>query len=53
MSQMPGMEPDVRPEVITRIDEDIKAVNDKFAQTVPEYQTVGQLANIGGSVAAS
>ncbi len=48
MSSMPGLEPDVRPEVITRIDEDIKAVNEKFSQTVPEYQTVGHLANLGG-----
>jgi hypothetical protein len=47
MSQMPGMEQDVRPEVIARIDEDIKAVNEKFSLTVPEYQTVGQLANLG------
>lgn len=53
MSQMPGMEPDVRPEVIRQIDEDIKAVNEKFAQTVPEYQTVGQLASIGGSISAA
>jgi len=53
MSQMPGLEPDVRPEVITRIDEDIKAVNEKFSQTVPEYQTVGQLANIGGGERAA
>jgi hypothetical protein len=53
MLQMPGLEPDVRPEVITRIDEDIKAVNEKFAQTVPEYQTVGQLANIGGAERAT
>lgn len=53
MSQMPGMEPDVRPEVIQQIDEDIKAVNEKFAQTVPEYQTVGQLASIGGSISAA
>jgi len=53
MSQMPGLEPDVRPEVITRIDEDIKAVNEKFSQTVPEYQTVGQLANIGGAERAA
>ena len=53
MSQMPGLEPDVRPEVIARIDEDIKALNEKFAQTVPEYQTVGQLASIGGSERAA
>jgi hypothetical protein len=53
MAQMPGMEPDVRPDVIARIDEDIKAVNEKFAQTVPEYQTVGQLASIGGSISAA
>jgi len=53
MSQMPGMEPDVRPEVIARIDDDIKAVNEKFSQTVPEYQTVGQLASIGGSERAA
>ncbi|HEX7337149.1 MAG TPA: hypothetical protein VF252_08075 [Gemmatimonadales bacterium] len=53
MSPMPGMEPDVRPEVIRQIDEDIKAVNEKFAQTVPEYQTVGQLASLGGSISAA
>jgi hypothetical protein len=53
MSQMPGMEVDVRPEVIEQIDEDIKALNEKFAHTVPEYQTVGQLASIGGSVSAA
>jgi hypothetical protein len=53
MSQMPGLEPDVRPEVIARIDEDIKALNEKFSQTVPEYQTVGQLASIGGSERAA
>ncbi len=53
MSSMPGLEPDVRPQVITRIDEDIKAINEKFSQTVPEYQTVGQLANIGGAERAT
>ncbi len=53
MSAMPGLEPDVRPEVIARIDEDIKAVNEKFSLTVPEYQTVGQLANIGSSERAA
>lgn len=53
MAQMPGMELDVRPEVIAQIDEDIKAVNHKFEHTVPEYQTVGQLASIGGSVIAA
>jgi hypothetical protein len=53
MSPMPGLEPDVRPEVIARIDDDIKAVNEKFSQTVPEYKTVGQLANIGGSERAA
>jgi hypothetical protein len=53
MSQMPGLEVDVRPEVIARIDDDIKAVNEKFSETVPEYQTIGQLASIGGSVRAA
>lgn len=53
MSPIPALEPDVRPEVIARIDEDIKAVNEKFSQTVPEYQTVGQLASMGGSERAA
>ncbi len=53
MPQMPGLEPDVRPEVITRIDEVIKAVNEKFDHTIPEYQTVGQLASVGGSFSAA
>jgi hypothetical protein len=33
--------------VIERIDHYIKAVNDKFEHTMPEYQTVGQLATLG------
>jgi hypothetical protein len=38
---------DSRSEVIARIDYFIKAINDKFEQTMPEYQTVGQLATLG------
>jgi hypothetical protein len=33
--------------VIARIDYYIKAINEKFEQTMPEYQTVGQLATLG------
>jgi hypothetical protein len=40
---MPGVEHDVREEVVVRIDHYIKAVNEKFEQTMPEYQTVGQI----------
>lgn len=47
LSPLPGLDNDARSELIARIDHDIKAVNEKFEQTMPEYQTVGQLANMG------
>jgi hypothetical protein len=43
LSPMLGLEADVRAEVIARIDHYIKAVNERLEQTMPEYQTVGQL----------
>jgi len=33
--------------VFARIDFYITAINEKFEQTMPEYQTVGQLATLG------
>jgi hypothetical protein len=48
---VPAHELDVRAEVIARIDHYIKAINEKFEQTMPEYQTVGQLATLGSMVA--
>jgi hypothetical protein len=47
LSPLAGAELDARSEVIGRIDHYIKAINDKFEQTMPEYQTVGQLATLG------
>jgi hypothetical protein len=47
LSSMAAQELDVRTEVIARIDYYIKAINEKFEQTMPEYQTVGQLATLG------
>lgn len=47
LSPLAANELDQRAEVIQRIDYYIKAVNDKFEQTMPEYQTVGQLATLG------
>ncbi len=47
LSPLAGHEQDARPVVIERIDHYIKAVNDKFEHTMPEYQTVGQLATLG------
>jgi hypothetical protein len=47
LSPMTGFDRDVRDEVIAQIDRYIKAVNEKFEQTMPEYQTVGQLATLG------
>jgi hypothetical protein len=44
---VPAHELDARAEVIARIDYYIKATNEKFEQTMPEYQTVGQLATLG------
>jgi len=43
LSPLPAVAHDVREEVVERIDHYIKAVNEKFEQTMPEYQTVGQL----------
>jgi hypothetical protein len=47
LSPVPAQELDARSEVIARIDYYIKAINEKFEQTMPEYQTVGQLATLG------
>jgi hypothetical protein len=47
LSPLAGHEQDARPVVVERIDHYIKAVNDKFEHTMPEYQTVGQLATLG------
>jgi hypothetical protein len=47
LSALAANELDARAEVITRIDYYIKAINEKFEQTMPEYQTVGQLATLG------
>jgi hypothetical protein len=43
LTPLPGLEEDVRREVIARIDHYIKAVNDRMEDAMPEYQTVGQL----------
>jgi hypothetical protein len=43
LSPMPALAEDVRGEVIARIDHYIKAVDERLEQTMPEYQTVGQL----------
>jgi hypothetical protein len=43
LTPLPGLEEDVRREVIARIDYYIKAVNDRMEDAIPEYQTVGQL----------
>jgi hypothetical protein len=48
LSPVAAFELDARAEVIARIDYYIKAINEKFEQTMPEYQTVGQLATLGG-----
>jgi hypothetical protein len=42
-----AQELDTRTELVARIDHYIKAVNEKFDLTMPEYQTVGQLATLG------
>jgi len=47
LSPVAAYELDARDEVVTRIDYYIKAINEKFEQTMPEYQTVGQLATLG------
>ncbi len=47
LASLAAQELDVRSEVIARIDYYIKAINEKFEQTMPEYQTVGQLATLG------
>ena len=48
LSPVAAFELDARAEVIARIDYYIKTINEKFEQTIPEYQTVGQLATLGG-----
>jgi hypothetical protein len=47
LSPVAAHELDSRDEVIARIDYYIKAINERFEQTMPEYQTVGQLATLG------
>jgi hypothetical protein len=47
LAPVPAHELDARAEVIAGIDSYIKAINDRFEQTMPEYQTVGQLATLG------
>ena len=46
LTNVPAYELDAREETIGRIDYYIKAVNEKFEQTMPEYQTVGQLGSL-------
>ncbi len=46
LATVPAYELDTRDETIARIDHYIKAVNEKFEQTMPEYQTVGQLGSL-------
>ena len=53
LSPVAAFELDARAEVIARIDYYIKAINEKFEQTMPEYQTVGQLATLGGDERAT
>jgi hypothetical protein len=53
LSPVAAFELDARAEVVARIDYYIKAINQKFEQTMPEYQTVGQLATLGGDERAT
>ena len=53
LAPLASHELDGRKDVIARIDYYIKAVNEKFEQTMPEYQTVGQLATLGSDQRAS
>jgi hypothetical protein len=46
LSSLAAHELDARTEVIARLDYYIKAINEKFEQTMPEYQTVGQLGTL-------
>ena len=46
LASVPAYELDAREEVIQQIDHYIKAVNEKFEQTMPEYQTVAQLGSL-------
>jgi hypothetical protein len=46
LAGVPAHELDARDEVIARIDHYIQAVNEKFEQTMPEYQTVTQLGSL-------
>jgi hypothetical protein len=49
LAPLAAHELDARADVIARIDYYIKAINEKFEQTMPEYQTVGQLATLGST----
>jgi len=46
LTSVPAYELDARDEVVARIDHYIQAVNEKFEQTMPEYQTVTQLGSL-------
>jgi uncharacterized membrane protein YvlD (DUF360 family) len=51
LAAVAAYELDARDETIGRIDHYIKAVNEKFEQTMPEYQTVGQLGSLEHAIA--
>jgi hypothetical protein len=51
LAAVAAYELDARDETIARIDHYIKAVNEKFEQTMPEYQTVGQLGSLEHAIA--
>ena len=46
LTPLPGLEEDVRRDVVARIDYYIKAVNHRMEEAMPEYQTVGQLGTM-------
>ena len=43
LTPMPDVEVDVSGEVVQRIENYIKTLNETFAETLPKYETVGQL----------
>jgi hypothetical protein len=51
LAPVAAYELDARDETIAQIDHYIRAVNEKFEQTMPEYQTVGQLGRLDGATA--
>jgi len=51
LTPVAAYELDARDETIAGIDYYIKAVNEKFEQTIPEYQTVGQLGSLERALA--